>query len=175
MLQSDVRVLEVEPSFLDAKARTPLKFGSVIVEESTFLHVRARVETRSGQVADGWGAIFLSDMWGWPSQVVPHEQRDNAMRAVATDFCSVVADVPGCHHPIDLWMNLEEDLGHTIRDVGARMDLAEDMPRLCGLNAVSSIDAALHDAFALANDIGVYDGYSGEFMPRDLSAHLGPA
>ena len=115
MLQSDVRVLEVEPYFLAGKARTPLKFGSVIVEESTFLHVRARVETRSGRVADGWGAIFLSDMWSWPSKVVPHDQRDAAMRAVATDFCALAADTPGYHHPIDLWMSLEEDLHRTVR------------------------------------------------------------
>ena len=175
MLQSDVRVLEVEPYFLAGKARTPLKFGSVIVEESTFLHVRARVETRSGRVADGWGAIFLSDMWSWPSKIVPHEQRDEAMRAVATDFCALVADTPEYHHPIDLWMSLEDDLHRTVRTVGERMCLAEEMPRLCGLNAVSSIDAAVHDAFAIANGIGVYDGYSAEFMPYDLSTHLGPA
>ena len=175
MLQSDVRVLEVEPYFLAGKARTPLKFGSVIVEESTFLHVRARVETRSGRVADGWGAIFLSDMWSWPSQVVPHEQRDAAMRAVATDFCALAADTPGYHHPIDLWMSLEDDLHRTIRAVGERLDLAEAMPLLCGLNAVSSIDAAIHDAFAIANGIGVYDGYGPDFMPYDLSDHLGLA
>ena len=175
MLQSDVRVLEVEPYFLAGKARTPLKFGSVVVEESTFLHVRARVETRSGRVADGWGAIFLSDMWSWPSKVVPHDQRDAAMRAVATDFCALAADTPGYRHPIDLWMSLEEDLHRTVRAVGEQMSLAEAMPHLCGLNAVSSIDAAVHDAFAIANGIGVYDGYSAEFMPYDLSTHLGPA
>ena len=61
----------------------------------------------------------------------------------------------------------------TVRTVGERMDLAEEMPRLCGLNAVSSIDAAVHDAFAIANGIGVYDGYSADFMPYDLSTHLG--
>ena len=113
MLQSDVRVLEVEPHFMGGRARTPLKVWERDREESTFLPVRARVETRSGRVADGWGAIFLSDMWSWPSKVVPHEQRDKAMRAVATDFCKLVADTPGYHHPIDLWMSLVTPQGCT--------------------------------------------------------------
>ena len=175
MRQSAIRILEVEPHFSEERARTPLKFGAVVMDAITYCHVRARVETGHGQVADGWGSMFLADMWGWPSEAVPHDQRNAAMRAVTEAYCRITAAVPGYHHPLDLFVALETDLGRCARDVAHRLGLAEAMPQLCALICAAPVDAALHDAFGLANGIGTYDGYGAELMPRDLSAYLGPA
>ncbi|HEX9075912.1 MAG TPA: hypothetical protein VF932_09035, partial [Anaerolineae bacterium] len=82
MPDTDIRVLEVEPYFAVEKAREPLKFGASVMDEVTVCHVRARVENRRGQVADGWGAIFLSDFWAFPTPRVRHEVRDQVMRRV---------------------------------------------------------------------------------------------
>ncbi|MCC7355835.1 MAG: hypothetical protein IT330_19005, partial [Anaerolineae bacterium] len=81
-MRTDIRVLEVQPYYSQEKAREPLKFGNVVVEECLYCHVRARVENRAGKVADGWGAIFLMDMWGWPTPKVTHPDREEAMRRV---------------------------------------------------------------------------------------------
>jgi len=47
------------------------------------------------------------------------------------------------------------------------------MPFLGVLVATSPIDAALHDAFGLVNEICSYDGYGRDHMEHDLSFYLG--
>lgn len=51
MKDSDIRILEVQPDYSDEKARTPLKFGA---EGALYVHVRANVENRVGQVTEWW-------------------------------------------------------------------------------------------------------------------------
>ncbi|MCI0476808.1 MAG: hypothetical protein L0Y55_11215, partial [Anaerolineales bacterium] len=82
MPDTDIRILEIEPYFSDERAREPLKFGASVMDEVTFCHVRARVENRRGQIADGWGAIFLSDFWAFPTPRLEHATRDQVMRRV---------------------------------------------------------------------------------------------
>lgn len=52
-MQTELRILEIETNFDDEVLRTPLKFGTGVVRSITGLTVRARVENRAGQVADG--------------------------------------------------------------------------------------------------------------------------
>jgi L-alanine-DL-glutamate epimerase-like enolase superfamily enzyme len=173
-VNSDIRILEVEPFYTVEKAREPLKFGNVVVEECLFCHVRVRVENRSGNIAEGWGAIFLMDMWGWPTPKVAHADREEAMRRLNGDFCRAAAHYQGYAHPVDIFRELEKDLAGMSQQICADMKLAEEMPFLAALIAAAPVDAALHDAFGNVNAISTYDGYGPEFMTHDLSYHLGP-
>lgn len=172
-MKGDIRVLEVQPYYSVEKAREPLKFGNVVVEECLFCHVRVRVENRSGQAAEGWGAIFLMDMWGWPTSEVAHTDREAAMRRLNEAFCRAAAQYRGYAHPVDIFRELEADLAGMSQQICTEMQLAEPMPFLAALIAAAPVDAALHDAFGNVNGISTYDGYGPEFMAHDLSYQLG--
>ncbi len=173
-MNTDIRVLEAQSFCSNEKAREPLKFGNVVVEECLYCHVRVRVENRRGSVADGWGAIFLMDMWGWPTGKTPHPLKEEAMRRVNEGFCRLAASHQGYAHPVDIFLRLEEELAPLSRRVCAELQAAEQMPFLAALVAASPVDAALHDAFGKANGICTYDGYGREFMAHDLGYYLGP-
>ncbi|HEX9115840.1 MAG TPA: enolase C-terminal domain-like protein, partial [Anaerolineae bacterium] len=85
------------------------------------------------------------------------------------------ASFPGFAHPLDIFTEVEGDLMALNRQVGAEAGLAEEMPYLAALVCASPADAALHDAFGLANGISSYDGYGPDFVGHDLSAYLGPS
>ena len=136
--------------------------------------MRARVENRRGQVAEGWGAIFLSDFWAFPNPAIPHEVRDRAMRQVVERFCRRLADHAGFGHPLDIFLTVEGDLAGIGQAVSREMELIEPLPYLASLVCASPADAALHDAFGLVNGISSYNGYGPDFVGHDLAAHLGP-
>ncbi len=171
MPASDIRILEIEPLYLEERARTPLKFGAVVQDGITFCHVRARVETRRGRVAEGWGAIFLSDFWAFPAPHIPHAVKDAAMRRVTEAFCRRLADHRDFGHPLDIFLEAEGELTGIARQ--ASVGLTEPLPTLAALVCASPADAALHDAFGLANDISSYAGLGPDFVSHDLSRHLG--
>lgn len=173
-MQSDIRVVEIEPRFEDYQARTPLKFGAQVVPACTFFRCRVTVENRRGETADGWGGIFLMDFWAFPSPCVPHEQRVEAMKQVALRYCQLMAASRDFAHPLDLFLEQEEGLREINREVSQQLQLAEEMPFLAALVSASPVDAALHDAFGNANGISTYHGYGPEFMAHDLSRYLGP-
>ena len=173
-MDTDIRILEVQPYYRQETAREPLKFGNVVVEECLFCHVRVRVENRQGHVADGWGAIFLMDMWGWPGPDASHPPREEAMRRLNTAFCQAAAGYKQVAHPIDIFLELEKDLTQMSRQACTGLDVAGSMPFLAALIAASPVDAAIHDAFGKVNGISTYDGYGKEFVAHDLSYYLGP-
>ena len=173
-MKSDIKIVSVEPQFSDEICRTPLKFGNVIMDAVTYCQVKVTVENRTGKQADGWGGIFLADFWGFPSPLVPHEERDKAMRQVVVEFSSVVSDYAAYTHPINIFLDLEEELKRINREICQRLELAEEMPFLGALVCASPIDGAIHDAFGNINQIDTYDGYGPEFMEHDLSFYLGP-
>jgi L-alanine-DL-glutamate epimerase-like enolase superfamily enzyme len=173
MLDSDIRILEIEPYFSDERAREPLKFGASVMDQVTFCHVRARVENRRGQVADGWGAIFLSDFWAFPTPRLEHAVRDQVMRRVTQMLCQRFTEYKAFAHPLDIFWTLEPELVQINAAICAEMKLPEPMPFLGALVCASPLDAALHDAFGVVNGISSYAGYGRDFVSHDLSAYLG--
>lgn len=169
---SDIRVLNVETFFTKERARTPLKFGGVVMAEALLLRCRAVVENKRGNVADGWGGIFLADFWAWPSSIVEHPVREEAMRKVCIEYAKAVAQFNRYAHPIDIFLETEDELKLIAKRVSREMNLPEEMPFLAALVCASAIDAALHDAFGNCNGIDSYFGYGSEFM-RDLGNYLG--
>ncbi len=174
-MDTDVRVLEAQPFFTQVEARTPLKFGGVVLHEACFCHVRVAVENQLGQFAEGWGAILLADVWGWPSPRVPHEQREELMRRLTSAWCDRLSESDGFAHPVDVFWRLEPELEPLARSICEEQGTAEAMPRLNALICASPADAAVHDAFGHAAGIDSYDGYGPEHMERDLSDQLGPS
>lgn len=174
-MQSDIRLLEVEPTFTDEEFRVPLKFGTGVIRTITAMTVRAKVETRSGSVAEGYGNILLSDIWAFPSAALSHEVRDQAMRRLGERVCAHLQEHTHYGHPVDLFMEVKPDLPALAAQVDAELGLAEPTPLLTALVCSSPADAALHDAFGVANGICTYDGYGPEHMEYDLSRWCGPA
>jgi hypothetical protein len=173
MRDSDIRILELEPHYSHEVARTPLKFGAVVVERTPYVHVRARVENRRGQVAEGWGAILVMDFWAFPSKVVPHEVRLQAMVAVIDRYCHLLQGYQEFGHPIDIFFETEPELARLGQEVTREFAMAEPFPFLASLVCASAADAALHDAFGNVNGLSSYGGYGAEHLSHDLSCYLG--
>src|SRR5204863_297853 len=55
MKPTDIRVRDVSYDYEDYRYRSPIKFGGVALDRVTILNARVEVETRSGQVASGFG------------------------------------------------------------------------------------------------------------------------
>ncbi len=170
---TDIRVLEVEPFFQYEKARTPLKFGGVVMDNTLYCHVRVKVENRAGKVAEGWGAIFLADVWAWPQISAGHATAEKLMQNYVEKWCKRVESTNEFAHPIDLFWQLEPEMMPTAKSVCDAAGINEEMPRMAALVAASPVDAAIHDAFGNAAGIDVYQGYGPEQMGHDLSEWLG--
>jgi L-alanine-DL-glutamate epimerase-like enolase superfamily enzyme len=172
-MQSDIRIKDIQTHYSHEVARTPLKFGAVVVDAVEFCRVKATVENRNGEVAEGWGGIFLMDFWGWPDPTLPHEAKAAAMHDLAERYASLVRGHVGFAHPVDIFVELEDDLHSLNSELCAERHLTPPQPFLGALVCASPVDAALHDAFGLVNGIDSYQGYGPDFMP-DLGKYLGP-
>jgi len=173
-MNSDIRIVEAQPFFPQIRCRTPLKFGAVVVEELPFCHVRVLAENRQGRRAEGWGAILLMDLWGWPSPNVPHETRQEVMIETVEAICRVAAGHGQYGHPLDLFFDLLDEFERLGEEACRRRNLPEMMPHLNLLICASPLDAAVHDAFGNVNAIDTYAGYGREHCRHDLSRYLGP-
>ena len=172
-VESDVRVIEARAHFIETKARTPLKFGAVVMDSVIYAQVRVELETRSGRSGAGWGGMFLADVWAFADDRVPQAQRVAAMMEVTRRYCALASGHGKFGHPIDLYFDVEEGLRKLAAETSAALKLAVPLPFLAALVSASPVDAALHDAFGVANGISTYDGYGAEFMEHDLSRYLG--
>ncbi|MGQ9730293.1 MAG: hypothetical protein ACUVX8_03390 [Candidatus Zipacnadales bacterium] len=171
---TDIRVCEVEVNFAEEKLRTPLKFGTGIISTITSMTVRLVVENGRENVAEGYGNILLSDVWGYPSAILTHQERDAAMREVGRRFAARVGELSEAGHPIDLYFAAKAELADLAERVCDELGLIEPMPILGALVCAAPTDAALHDAFGRVNGVSSYDTYGPEFMAHDLSHYLGP-
>ena len=174
-MDADIRVLKLEPRFRTDKLRFPLKFGRVVVADSTSLIVEATVENRRGMVAEGMGAMPLIDQWAFPDPSIPHEKKLEAMMLTGVETCRFIEarSQRSFAHPMDLMLQAREDIFKVARKVDEGVRLGADTPTLGVLVATSPIDAALHDAFGRVNGICSYEGYGPKYMEHDLSLHLG--
>lgn len=172
-MNSDIKLVDIEAGLEDLELRTPLKFGTGVVYATTSLTVKATVENRNGQRAEGLGNILLSYIWGYPSATMSSEDRDMAMRKVAEKFCGLMLENAEYGHPLDLYLEAKPELGRLAAEVDEELNAADPMPILGALVCAAPTDAALADAFGKANEICTYDGYTQEFMEYDLSRYLG--
>lgn len=174
-MDSDIRVVGLEPIFKADKLRVPLKFGKVIVTDSTSLIIRATVENKKGAVSQGLGAMPLAEKWAFPDPSVPDEKKLETMKLIGEKTCRMIERRHGhaFSHPIDMMLNAKENIFRISKEVEREVGLGIRMPPLGVLVATSPIDAALHDAFGKVNGICSYDGYGRDYMEHDLSFYLG--
>ena len=174
-MDSDIRIVEIQTYKTPVRCRTPLKFGAVVVEELPIGYVRVVAENRAGRRAEGWGAMFLMDLWAWPVSRAPHAAKNRVMRALLDAYARTVAGYPGYAHPLELFMATEPELRRLSRELCDQYTPGEEMPFLGALIAASPVDHAVHDAYGNVNRIDSYRGYGPEHMGFDLSRYLGAA
>ncbi len=172
---SDIRPVDINFEYKSYRLRTPLKFGSVVVKESTSLLVTAVVKNREGKKSEGLGSMPLACEWAFPSLEETHERKLEAMKLVAERYRKLLAkEAEGKFlHPIDWFIKCEEEIPRITRSVSSELKLKEELPILASLVAVSPIDASLHDGFGKVNSICSYDGYGPKYVDHDLSFYLG--
>ena len=153
----------------------PLKFGRVVVADSTSLVVKAVVENKRGDVAEGWGSMPLIDQWAFPDPSVPHEKKLEAMKLIGEESCKFMEHSmrDKFAHPIDIMLTVKDNILRLAKKVDNEFKLGANTPVLGVLVATSPIDAALHDAFGRVNNVCSYDGYGPEYMEHDLGSYLG--
>ncbi len=170
---TDIRVCEITTLKVPAACRTPLKFGAVVVEDIPIGYARATVENRAGEVAVGWGAMFLMDLWAWPTAQAPREATTKVMCELLDSYAALIEGRSEAAHPIEHFTESEHNLARLGREVCARLTPGEEIPFLGCLVAASPVDHAVHDAFGNANGIDSYRGCGPDHMSFDMSRHLG--
>ncbi len=170
MLTTDVIIKEIETSFEAMPFRTPLKFGSVIIESWDFCRVRCLAANGRGRTAEGWGGIFMADGWAWPKPPPDSPTKVSLMRDIAVEFGTSLVGSRG--HPLSILSSARARLERLRREKS--QEAGADIPVLAALVAGSAADAAVHDAFGVVNGIPTYEGYGPDFIDHDLSSYLGP-
>lgn len=172
-MQSNIRVRSVETFKVMTRCRTPLKFGAVVIDELPIGYARVTVENRYGQVATGWGAMFLMDLWAWPVSQADHTAKNQVMRDLFDAYAGVIGSYHEFGHPLEIFMATKDELQRINQSLCARLTPGETMPYLGALICASPVDHALHDAFGRVNAIDSYVGYGPAYMRFDLARYLG--
>jgi len=173
-VDTDMKVASAELYFLPVTTRVPLKFGSETLTQVTCARVKLQVEGVTGGIATGWGETPLSVQWVWPTTMVSHLERHQAL----VEFCQRLA-----HE----WATLDLsghalEIGHAFQTQRLSSLLAEfnrqrpqPMPWLAALVCLSAFDIALHDSYGQLHDVPVYETYNGRYLTADLGHYLAPA
>ena len=131
--QSDIQVIETEIIYEPQRARTPLKFGGAVVESVPFCRIRVTVQNGMHEIAEGWGGIFVMDQWGWPDPEVSREAKQRVMERTIDGFVHLVSTHPAPYHPIELFIDLEDDLARVgeLEDKDDRKQFWDRWDKLC--------------------------------------------
>jgi L-alanine-DL-glutamate epimerase-like enolase superfamily enzyme len=173
MKTTDVRIETVQHSYEDYTYRTPIKFGGVALDRVTLLNVECRVRTRSGKVGRGIGSMPLSNVWAFPSRVMPYEVTLGAMKQLADRIARLYQGYSEYGHPIDISWPLESGCVAEADQLSSHLHLAEPIPILATLVCASPFDAALHDAYGKVHGLNCYHTYGPDFINHDLGHYLG--
>ena len=170
--RSDIRVREAVIAFRDHTYRCPIKFGGKTSTAATDHQVVVTVETRDGRVADGFGAMPLSETWAFPTDAVPVETKLDVMKELAALLPESIAEPL---HPLDIAHAFEPMLFDAAGELSRERGLAAPIPKMCALVVNSALDAAINDAFGKAHGVNVFETYGPEFVTNDLSHYLDDA
>lgn len=148
------RIVDSSIRFINRSLSTPLQLSSGLITEITEARAFVTVEV-DGRIATGRGAIYLSDLWSWPTAGLSHSAKDRILRVLCQDYSSDLFEICGgeAHHPLELGMRLHDSVA------SQRSSGAEDPPVLAKIMCASPFDAALHDAVGLAMSRSAFDLY----------------
>jgi L-alanine-DL-glutamate epimerase-like enolase superfamily enzyme len=170
-----VRIIEIEPHFSSEHPDGTFAFGAATMNDLTLAHVRARVQDRAGNEADGWGAIFLSHQWAFPGPSPDAATKDALMRDLLGAYGNRLAGSDTFGHPIDHFLALQPELPGIAFRVATEHGISQPVPDLFGLVALSPIDAAIHDAYGKLHGVSTYDTLGPDWFATDLASVLGPS
>ena len=169
---TDVRILSAAVSFEPVEFRAPLKFGGRTVNETNLINAVVSVETRDGRKTTGYGSMPVGNVWAWPSTQVEAPDGERAMMAYAEAVAELFTSYPAYGHALEIQYAVGAEFQHQADRVARRMELAESLPALAQLVAISPIDAALHDAYGRAHGQSSFDVLSADYCNEDLSYYL---
>jgi L-alanine-DL-glutamate epimerase-like enolase superfamily enzyme len=169
---TDIRLLNVTADTQDFAYRSPMKFGGRVVTAVTLLDVTVEVETRDGRRGRGYGSMPMSNVWAWPSRVVPGEAALAAMIALGRRLADAAGRYQGLGHPLEITHDLSCGYAPLADEVTRLAGLTERMPKLAQLVAASPLEAAIHDAYGQALGANSYNLLGPEFVNRDMAAYL---
>jgi L-alanine-DL-glutamate epimerase-like enolase superfamily enzyme len=169
---TDIRVVEAAVTFEPVPFRSPLKFGGRVMDRSRLINVQVTVESRGKKHGTGVGSTPVGNLWAWPSGALTPDQTEQVMVAFAEEVVDICTRSDQFEHPLDIIFELSGEFEHLGKQVAQKLGVNEPMPRLAQLVAASPLDAAIHDAFGLANQINSYNGLSKQYVSRDLSEYL---
>jgi L-alanine-DL-glutamate epimerase-like enolase superfamily enzyme len=168
-----MKIKDVELYFLPVTLRVPLKFGAQVLKSVTCARTRVALESADGATSCGWGETPLSVPWVWPSQI-SYSEREGLLKDFCLQLSSTLLECGLSGHPMEMGYDFIEGPLHEMLDaVNASREETARMPHLAALVCFSPFDIALHDAFAKANGVGVFDIYTDAFMTRDLARFYG--
>ena len=171
--KAGVRIEDISHGYEEYLYRTPNKFAGTVVDRATIMTVKCTVRTSTGKVAKGFGSMPLGNVWSFPSKKMAYAATLSAMKALSEEIAKVTASYKEFDHPIDINWALNPLYLKAAAEVSVRLQLPDPIPKLCTLVTASPFDAAIHDAFAKANGINCYHGYSRQYMNHDLGHYLG--
>jgi len=169
-LMGRISIKDLRLYFIPVEMRVPLKFGPATITRVTCARVAVEVEDEAGRCATGWGETPLSVQWVWPGNL-GYAEREDAIKDMCRDLGSDLRDIGVAMHPFELGVVLQREvLSRRLARFNAGRP--NPMPYLAGLVALASFDIALHDAYAAARRLPVYEIYTKEHMRFDLSNYL---
>ncbi len=155
------RVLEASVTFETQKFDKPLVIGGKPIHDITQAHVDMTVEA-NGKEVKGYSTIYESYLWGWLSNELSGQARDESMRGLTLDLAKVMPKwCSEMAHPLEHGWNLHLCLSN--------MEVAHTQPPpLARLICGSPFDAALHDAVGKAYGISAFRFYDEDVpLPTD--------
>jgi L-alanine-DL-glutamate epimerase-like enolase superfamily enzyme len=171
---TDIRLVEITSHTERFAYRTPIKFGGRVVTDAVILDVTAGVETRDGRRASGLGSMPMGNAWAWPSQTTSGDDTLRAMLRLAECMLDAARGYCDIGHPLEITHDLSLGLHAAADGVRQELKLAEPIPRLAQLVAVSPLEAVIHDAYGKALGMNSYDLLGPDHANRDLAEYLTP-
>ncbi len=169
---TDITLREVRTSRQQIGYRAPIKFGGRVVVDVVLFNVSVDVETQDGRRGTGFGSMPMGNVWAWPSQTVDADQTLRAMIELAERLATGAGQARCVGHPLEITTQLSHDYASAVEAVVRQLELAESMPRLAQLVAVSPLEAAIYDAYGRALGANVYSLLGEEYVSGDLSGYL---
>jgi len=168
---SDIRVVEASCETENVHYRSPLKIAGRVITDMKVLHVRVKVESRAGKVAEGSGSMSVGNIWAWRGTTEPDKTEETMLR-----FCEKLAEkAPECGlsgHPLEWTYDYAGTYDAVSGEIALALKVEEAMPQLAQLVAASPLDAAVFDAYGKLHGANVYHLLSKEYCNRDLSFYL---